>query len=176
MFKEQEKVVYPGHGVALINRVVVKKVGGQETTFYELTFVNKDMTILVPTQNIELIGLRPLSSQDKVKALFEVLAKPARKISSYELTASSWNKRHKEYQIKLRSGKLADISEIYRDLKHIALQKELSFGEKNLLTQIETMLVEEIAAVNKLEEQKAVEQLRKACVPARTAYQVTQEL
>jgi CarD family transcriptional regulator len=176
MFKEQEKVVYPAHGVAKINRIIVKKVGDQETTFYELTFVNKDMTILVPTHNTEVIGLRPLSSQDKVNALFEVLAKPARKISSYELTASSWNKRHKEYQVKLRSGKLADISEIYRDLRHIALQKELSFGEKNLLNQTETMLVEEIAAVNKLEEQKAVEQLRKACVPTRVPQQTVSEL
>lgn len=176
MFQEQEKVVYPGHGVAKINRIITKKVGGQETAFYELTFVNKDMTILVPTHNTEMIGLRPLSSQDKVKALFEVLAQPARKISSYELTASSWNKRHKEYQIKLRSGKLADISEIYRDLKHIALQKELSFGEKNLLTQAETMLVEEIAAVGKLEEQKAAEQLRQACLPVQRMFQGSKEL
>lgn len=163
MFREQEKVVYPGHGVAQINRIITKSVGGNEVTFYELTFVNKDMTVLVPTRNSDAIGLRPLSSQDNVNALFEKLSQPARKIPSYELTASSWNKRHKEYQNKLRTGKLADISEIYRDLKHISLQKELSFGEKNLLSQTETMLVEEIAAVSKLEEQKAIEQLRAAC-------------
>ena len=68
------------------------------------------------------------------------------KIDQHELSASNWNRRNKEYQNKLRTGSLKDISEIYKDLKHIANHKELSFGEKNLLSKTELLLVEEIAA------------------------------
>jgi CarD family transcriptional regulator len=164
MFREKEKVVYPGHGVAYINRILEKSFAGNSSCFYELKFVNKDMTILVPMHNANDIGLRPLSTGEKVTALFEILAQPARKIHAYELTASSWNKRHKEYQNKLRSGELLDITQIYRDLKQISFKKELSFGEKNLLNQTEAMLVEEIAAVEKLGEEQAVERLRSACL------------
>lgn len=164
MFREHEKVVYPGYGVAYINRIVEKTFANNAAMFYELKFLHKDMTILVPVDTSELIGLRPLSSGDKVKTVFEVLAQPTRKLHTYELTASSWNKRHKEYQNKLRTGQLLDITYIYRDLKYISLQKELSFGEKALLTQTETMLVEEVAAIKKIHEEQAIQELRAACI------------
>jgi len=160
MFRLHDKVVYPGHGVAKINQIVEKNIAGNRTLFYELTFLNKEMTILIPTQNTESIGIRPLSSQDEINDIVKMLAEPAKKINSYELTATNWNKKNKEYQLKLRTGDLQKISEIYRDLKHIAQQKELSFGEKNLLNQTEALIAEEISIVKKLEPEKAVEHLR----------------
>ena len=63
MFNQHEKIVYPGHGVAIIERVLERKVGGKTANFYELRFLNKDMTILVPVDNIESIGIRKLSTQ-----------------------------------------------------------------------------------------------------------------
>lgn len=160
MFRLHDKVVYPGHGVAKINQIVEKIIGGNRTLFYELTFLNKEMTILIPTQNTENIGIRPLSSHDKINDIVKMLAEPAKKINAYELTATNWNKKNKEYQLKLRTGDLQKISEIYRDLKHIAQQKELSFGEKNLLNQTEALIAEEISVVKKLEPEKAIEHLR----------------
>jgi CarD family transcriptional regulator len=164
MFCLQEKVVYPGHGVAKVNRLVKKNIAGEEATFYELTFLSKDMTVLVPTENAEAVGIRPLSSNEHVRDVFDILTSPARRISNYEFTASNWNKRNKEYQNKLRTGKLKDLSEIYRDLHYIALQKELSFGEKNLLHQTEALLVEEISLVQQLGQEKTIEQLRSLCM------------
>lgn len=160
MFHVNDKVVYPGHGVARIIQIVEKLVAGKITTFFELQFLNKDMTVLVPTTNFDDIGIRPLSSTDKINDIFKLLGQPAKKIANYELTASNWNKRNKEYQNKLRSGNLHDISEIYRDLKYISQQKELSFGEKNLLNQTETLLAEEISIVQKVDSDQAVEHLR----------------
>lgn len=160
MYHVSEKVVYPGHGVAIVNRILEKIVGGQVTAFYELKFINKDMTVLVPTNNSSSVGIRSLSSTDKIDDIFKLLAQPDKKISNYELTASNWNKRNKEYQNKLRTGNLKDISEIYRDLKYIAQQKELSFGEKNLLNQTESLLAEEISIVKKVNEEQALEHLR----------------
>lgn len=163
LFSLNEKVVYPGHGVAKINDIVEKLVAGQKTTFYELTFLNKDVTVLVPTNKGEAVGLRPLSSADHIKAVFRLLTEPARKINHYEFTASNWNKRNKEYQLKLRTGGLKDLSEIYRDLRYISTQKELSFGEKNLLHQTEALLVEEISLVQQLGQEKTIEHLRSLC-------------
>jgi CarD family transcriptional regulator len=163
MFSLNEKVVYPGHGVAQINRVIKKLVATQETIFYELTFLNKDVTVLVPTHNAESVGIRPLSSDEHIKDVFKVLTAPARRLNHYEFTASNWNKRNKEYQSKLRTGSLRDLSEIYRDLRYIATQKELSFGEKNLLHQTEALLVEEISLVQQLGQEKTIEHLRSLC-------------
>lgn len=166
MFRLNEKVVYPGHGVAEINRIVEKLVGGQNSSFYELKFINKEMTVLVPVSNTEGIGLRPLSPTNRIDDIFKMLAEPAKKLKNYELMANNWNKRNKEYQSKLRTGNLEEISEIYRDLKHIAREKELSFGEKNLLNQTEHLLAEEISIVRKLEADKTVESLRSMFTPS----------
>jgi len=158
MFSLGDKVVYPGHGVAKIGRVVEKIVAGNVFRFFELHFLSKDMTILVPTTNLESVGLRELSSSESIDSAFEILAKPAKLCRGS--TLSNWNKRSKDYQCKLRTGDLLEICKIYRDLNHLAARKELSFGEKNLLRQTEILLVEEISLVKHVEEDKAMAQLR----------------
>ncbi len=159
MFTHNEKIVYPGHGVAQINRIVEKKIAGKATKFFELRFLNKDMTILVPIDNAIQVGIRPLSSNKHVNDIFKMLSEPVIPIHN-ELAMPNWNKRNKEYQGRLRTGDLREICAIYRDLKHIETQKELSFGEKTLLHQTESLLVEEIAIVKNMGEEKAVKQLR----------------
>ncbi len=164
MFAIGEEVVYPGHGVARISNIVEKKIGASSASFYELSFLNKEATILVPTTHAENVGLRALSSDQTVTDIFKILAEPAKKTHASEFTASNWNKRHKEYQSRLRTGSLWELSKIYRDLRIIESQKEeLSFGEKNLLQKTEALLVEEISLVKRLEHNKALEQIRQLC-------------
>ncbi len=160
MFVLGEKVVYAGHGVAKISRVIEKKVAGSTTSFFELKFLSKDMTILIPTHNLSAVGVRRLSSRAMIDDIYKLLAQPAVDAPVYDVTTSNWNKRNKEYQCKLRTGNLSEICKIYRDLRHIAASKELSFGEKNLLHQTEALLVEEIALVENVGEEKAIERLR----------------
>lgn len=159
-FSLNDKVVYPGHGVAEICKVFSRNVASQEITFFELQFQNKDMTIMVPSDKLEEVGVRPLSSVNKINTMLATIAEPDERAKTFEPTATNWNRRKKEYQNKLRTGSLEDISDIYRDLKHISRIKELSFGEKNLLLKTEALLVEEISAANKVDEEKAVERLR----------------
>lgn len=159
MFSLNDKVVYPGHGVARISRIIEKKVGGNTTRFFELRFLSKDMTILVPVGNANGVGIRQLSTEQNISALFEMLTQP-QKVYSSEALSANWNKRNKEYQGKIRTGNLQEICAIYRDLKSVENRKELSFGEKSLLHQTESLLAEEIALVNKVKEEKAVETLR----------------
>ncbi|MGC2310002.1 MAG: CarD family transcriptional regulator [Candidatus Babeliaceae bacterium] len=162
-FAEYEKVVYPGHGVAQVIRIVEKIVGGAKTTYYELKFINKDGMILVPTAQATTVGMRPLSSIEAVMHVFYILAQPTKLANHYEFNTSNWNKRKKKYQLQLQRGSLSELSEIYRDLRFIETQKELSFGEKNLLTQAETFLVEEISLVQKISKERIMEQLRTLC-------------
>lgn len=159
MFRLYEKVVYPGHGVAVVNSIIEKSVGANKVKFFELKFINKGMTVLVPMNNLSSVGLRQLSSSENVNDILKILSEPVKKINC-DATASNWNKRHKDYQCKLRTGNLKEICKIYRDLKHIASQKELSFGEKNLLHQTEALLVEEISIVQQIGEEKTIEHLR----------------
>ena len=172
MFVLGEKVVYAGHGVANISRLIEKQIGGSITHFFELRFINKDMTILIPTNNLAAVGVRRLSSPENIDAIFKLLSQPAEPLH-HELTTSNWNKRNKEYQCRLRTGKLTEIGKIYRDLRHISAQKELSFGEKSLLNQTEALLVEEIAVVGNIGSEKATEQLRAQvgiCLQVRQSY------
>lgn len=173
MFNLHDKVVYPGHGVARISRVITKLVGELDASFYELVFLNKDMTILVPKDSAEAVGLRPLSSHELIQDVFAILTAPARRVQHCEFTASNWNKRNKEYQLKLKTGNLRDLCEIYRDLHSIASHKELSFGEKSLLQQIEVLLVEEISLVEDLGHEKTIEHLRSLCMPHTKSFEHT---
>lgn len=160
MFNVGERVVYPGHGVAEVIRIMTRRISTKVTSFYELQFINKEMKVLVPVEGEASLGIRCLSSNDKINDIFEFLAQPCKKKRTIDTACTNWKQRNKEYQSKLRSGNLKDVSEIYRDLKSIEQQKELSFCEKSLLVQTELLLAQEIALVRKLGEEKAIEHLR----------------
>jgi len=163
MFLLYDQVVYPGHGVARISNILEQVIEGKVIKFYELSFMNQGTTILVPVHHAEQVGLRGLSSQEHITHAFSVIAQPSRKVHHHELSASSWNKRNKQYQLKLRRGGLVELSEIYRDLKSIQTQKELSFGEKALLQKIEFLITEEISLVQHRNEQTTVAKIRSLC-------------
>ena len=159
MYALNEKVVYPGHGVAQVNRIVKKTIAGAPTYFYELVFLHQDMTILVPVDTASSIGLRSLSSDQHIEFIFNFLSEP-QPAMVFESLIINWNKRNKDYQCKVRTGDLQEICKIYRDLKNMSVYKELSFGEKALLQQTEMLLAQEISLVQNMDEGKAVELLR----------------
>lgn len=158
IFCVEERVVYPGHGVARINAVIEKVVGGIVTSFFELSFLNKEMTILVPVSSSAIVGLRKLSSKENIDCVFRILSE--KRDVLLENSSVNWNRRNKDYQNKLRSGNLYDICKIYRDLKRISFKKELSFGEKSLLSKTESLLIEEISIVNNVGQEKIMRDIR----------------
>ncbi len=161
MFSLDEKIVYPGYGVAQISRILVKKVGLKTTNFFELTFLSKPVTILVPVDNALLVGIRRLGTRESIDTIFKNFSALIVPPVSINIDASTvnWNKRNKEYQGKMRTGNLQEICEIYRDLKMIEHTKGLSFGEKALLSQTESLLIEEITIVYDVDIQSATKQL-----------------
>jgi CarD family transcriptional regulator len=149
MFKINEKVVYPGHGVAVVEEVVEKLVAGNKISFFKLRFLCKEMTVLVPINNAPHMAIRQLSKSKEVKTILDELGKtPERTLENVDFTPSGWNKRNKDYQMKIQGGALIDLAKIYRELMFISKQKELSFGEKNLLHLAEDLLVQEIGVVS----------------------------
>ena len=159
MFSMNQKVVYPGYGVAQISRIFEKKFGTQSSMFCELKFFNQDMTVMVPMEKAIDIGIRPLSSAAYINRVLSSI--PVKKNEMQELILSiNWNKRSKGYQNRLKTGSLEDTFGIYSDLMLLSLTKTLSFGEKNLLQKTEILLVEEISAAENIEVGKAIEYLR----------------
>jgi len=133
MFQVNDRVFYPGHGVAIIEEVIEKFVTGKTLKFFKLKFLCKDMTILIPVNgNSDNMGIRLLNSikgvDDALKVLFSA---PKKVLNASDFTPSSWNKRNKDYQLKIQGGDLKDIVCIYKDLMYISKYKELSFGEKS---------------------------------------------
>ena len=161
MFNINEKVIYPGHGVAVIEEIVEKLVAGNNIEFFKLDFLYKDMTALVPVNNVQHMSIRELSSKEEVqKVLNELDRLPERKLENLDFTPSGWNKRNKDYQLKIQGGFLIDLAKIYRDLMFVAKQKELSFGERGLLQMAEELLVQEIEIVLKKDRDSVLREIR----------------
>ena len=162
MFQLGDKVVYAGHGVAEVNEVVEKVVGDKTIKFFKLKFIYKGMTILVPMHEVARgSSVRPLSSDVNIERAMSALHETPKRLESNDFTPSSWNRRNKDYQMKLQSGNLIDIASIYRDLMFISQQKDLSFGEKNLLHVAEDLLVQEIVTVKQEDKETTTRNLRR---------------
>jgi CarD family transcriptional regulator len=161
MFKVMDYVVYPGHGVAVIQEAIEQKIGTASLTFFKLHFKYKDMNILVPQQKMENCGVRFVSDAKDIEAMFSELgAEEETKKACREYIAVGWSKRQKEYQAKIDSGVLLGLASTYRDLKRFSEVKSLSFGEKGILFMAEELLSQEIAEVTKTTKIEALTSLR----------------
>lgn len=161
MFQPKDKVVFPGHGVAVIDSIIEKVFSGVKTPFFKLKFLYKDMTVLIPVQGPQVKSvMRPLSGQRELQMMFKILQIKPKKLETTDFTPSSWNKRNKMYQLKIQGGDLHDIAHIYRDLMYTAQYKELSFGEKNLLDTAEELLVQEIQSIQGQETRAILDMIR----------------
>ena len=161
MFELNDKVIYPGHGVAVIDDIIEKIVGGKVVTFFKLSFLYKDMTILVPLHNTDVIGIRrPSGQQTILLAINELNKQPEKKLESIDFTPSGWNRRNKDYQLKIQSGLLVEIAKIYRDLMYVSQQKELSFGERALLQAAEELLIQELQIIKNVDRETIIQEIR----------------
>lgn len=164
MFKENEIVVYPGYGVARVTEISDRKVGGESISFYKLKFIYKDMTVLVPLKGLQTSGVRAVSEPDCINKVLSVLSefdgKSADEKSPGDFTPNAWNKRFREYQLKIQKGQLEGIAEIYKDLMQLSFKKDLSFGEKNLLATIEDLLIQELLVACKLPKEELLKKIK----------------
>ena len=154
-FKKGEKVVYPAHGVAVIEDIQMRVISGTERRFYMLRILGTEkMTIMIPTENVESVGLRRVIGKDMVEKIYRILRQ--RKV---EVDTQTWNRRYREYMEKIKTGSVFEIAEVLRDLQRLKGDKELSFGERKMLDTARTLLIKEIAVATKSKEVKIEEKL-----------------
>lgn len=140
-FQVGDVAVYPAHGVGEIKSIEARAISGSTHTFYVLQILENGMKIMVPTNNVNAVGLREIISKDEVQAVYDILKE--RDIPSDD--KQTWNRRYREYMDKIKTGSIYEISEVYRDLSLLKQEKDLSFGERKLLDQARSLLVKELA-------------------------------
>ncbi|HXW85089.1 MAG TPA: CarD family transcriptional regulator [Candidatus Binataceae bacterium] len=155
-FKKGEKVVYPAHGVAVIDDIQMRVISGTERRFYMLRILGTEkMTIMIPTENVEQVGLRRIIGKDMVDKIYRILRQ--RKV---EVDTQTWNRRYREYTEKIKTGSPLEIARVLRDLLVLKGEKELSFGERKMLDTARSLLVKELSIAKAHPEEKIMEELK----------------
>jgi len=154
-FRVGDLAVYPAHGVGKINSIESKIINGEEHDFYMMKILENEMTIMIPTWNVEQVGLRDVIDEEKISNVFEVMKKREESPGDTQ----TWNRRYREYMEKIKTGSLYDVAEVYRDLSLLKLTKDLSFGERKLYDTAQTLLVTELSIARNTDEQTIISEM-----------------
>ncbi|MCD7061280.1 CarD family transcriptional regulator [Pelagibacterium xiamenense] len=155
-FKTGEYIVYPAHGVGLIQSIEEQEVAGLSLELFVISFEQDKLTLRVPVAKIKSVGMRKLAEPDAVAKALETVAGRAR------VKRTMWSRRAQEYEAKINSGDLNAISEVVRDLYRSEDQPEQSYSERQLFEQAMDRMSREIAAVNKVTLTEAVKLITKS--------------
>ncbi len=158
-FAVGETVIYPHHGAAEIQDISTRTILGEEKLFLKLKVAQGDLTITVPAENIDLVGVRDVVDAEGLKHVFTVLAEP------YVEEPTNWSRRYKANVEKLASGDVIRVSEVVRDLSRRDTDKGLSAGEKRMLSKARQVLVSELALAEKCSEEAAEARLDGVLTP-----------
>ena len=124
VFKVGEMVVYPHHGAALIEDIQTRTIKGEDKLYLTLKVAQGDLTIQVPAENCDLVGVRDVVSQDGLDRVFEVLRAP------HTEEPTNWSRRYKANVEKLASGDVMKVAEVVRDLWRRDKDRGLSAGRE----------------------------------------------
>lgn len=152
-FTSGDYVVYPAHGVGTIEGVETQTISGLSVTLYTITFEKDRMRLKIPVQKAKNAGLRKLSTDDRLKDALKTLQGKAK------VKRTMWSRRAAEYETKINSGDPVQIAEVLRDLKRPKEDTEQSYSERQIYQSALERLAREVAAVERIAEAKAVEQL-----------------
>jgi len=153
VFNVGETVVYPHHGAALIEQIKTRTIRGEEKLYLVLKVAQGDLTIEVPADNCDLVGVRDVVGRDGLDRVFEVLRAP------HAEEPTNWSRRFKANLEKLASGDVIKVAEVVRDLWRRERDRGLSAGEKRMLAKARQILVSELALAEKTDEDKASDML-----------------
>jgi CarD family transcriptional regulator len=140
-FEVGQKVVYPNHGVSLIEEISSARFDDYEQTFYHLRLLSNNSKVMVPEDNLDLVGLRPLGNQEDIEALFTILEDG--NIDTYK----DWKGRYKQNLDKMKTGRLTEVAEVLKNLCLVSQKKSLSFREKKMYERARYFIVSEVAHV-----------------------------
>jgi CarD family transcriptional regulator len=136
-----DKVIYPNHGLGIVEGIEDKTILGTTCGFYHLRIVANDTTVLVPVSNVDGVGLRRAITDDEVERLFGLLGDG--KIDNHQ----NWKGRFKDNSDKMRSGSIYEVADVLKSLTFLAKSKSLSFREKRMLDRAKFLIISEVSEV-----------------------------
>lgn len=148
-FQIGDLAVYPAHGVGRIEAIEQRMINGETHDFYIMKILENNMVIMIPTWNVNSVGLRDIIDEEEIPNVYEVM----KSFSKESITESqTWNRRYREYMDKIKTGSLYDVAEVFRDLSILKLSKDLSFGERKLYDTAQILLVKELSTAKNTDE------------------------
>ncbi|WP_421696206.1 CarD family transcriptional regulator [Aestuariivirga sp.] len=153
VFKVNDLVVYPAHGVGKISHIEEQEIAGAKLELYIVEFEKEKLRLKVPTSRAEQKGMRRLSDKTQIESALKVLKGRAR------IKRTMWSRRAQEYDAKINSGDIMAVAEVVRDLYRSERQPEQSYSERQLFEQALDRMAREIAAVKKIDDDQAVKEL-----------------
>ena len=147
-FQVGDKVIYPNHGLGIVERIEEKTILGTTCGFFHLRIVANDTTVLVPVANVDGVGLRKAIDDAEVERLFTLIGDG--KIDNHQ----NWKGRFKDNSDKMRTGSIYDMADVLKSLTFLSKSKSLSFREKRMLDRAKALIISEVSEVMR---QKALE-------------------
>ena len=146
-------IVYPSHGVGEITDIQTFEIAEEKLEMYNVIFDKEKMTLKIPTIKAKEIGIRKVSSRNEMKKTLEILKGKAK------IRRTMWSRRAQEYEAKINSGILTELTEVVRDLFRNSSQPEQSYSERQLYESARDRLAREVAVVEKTDDDKAVDKI-----------------
>ena len=140
-FEVGDKVIYPNHGLGIVERIEEKTILGTTCGFYHLRILSNETVVLVPVTNAEGVGLRRAITDQEVERLFGILGDG--KIDNHQ----NWKGRFKDNSDKMRSGSIFEVADVLKSLTFLSKSKSLSFREKRMLDRAKFLVVSEVSEV-----------------------------
>ena len=159
-FKVGDKVVYPNHGLGIIEQIEKRSIGERVEEFLRLRIVGNDSMVMVPRNNTANVGLRPIVSRKEIEMVFDVLKE--NKVRVYD----DWKGRFQENSDKMRTGSITEVALVFKSLTHLAMQKNLSYRERRMLDRARYLIVSEIAEVERMKTEDVEVKIDKAVAVA----------
>jgi CarD family transcriptional regulator len=117
--------------------------------------VENGMTIMIPLNNVESVGLRDVIPKKEIPKVYAVMQSKKEANTDNQ----TWNRRYREYMDKIKTGSLYDVAEVFRDLFLLKLTKDLSFGERKLYDTAQILLVKELSTAKKADEEAVLNEI-----------------
>ena len=153
MYKVGDKVVYPHHGAGTVVKKEKREVLGEKREYLTIKILHNDMTVNVPSENAEKVGLRKVIGEDMVKVVVKALTGGGTQMPK------NWNRRFKHNRDKMKTGDILELAEVVRNLSLRDREKGLSTGEKQMFVKAKKILASELMYAKDMDEEATAEWL-----------------
>ena len=148
-FKVGDKVVYPNHGIGIIEDIQKSPATETNGSYYRLRILSNDSTVMVPAGNAHQVGLRRIIHKREIEKILGILQDGD--IPMY----SNWKGRFQENSNRMRTGEIVEVAAVLKNLSLLSQKKNLSFRERRMLDKARYLVISEIAEVEKISESLA---------------------